>query len=701
MFFVRDVIQHGRKGKFRIVGIHQDAVFLFDLNAVRTVIAEHSLEALKSGLGKGKVQFLAGHAFNCRAGHDLSPAQVLRIAQRLEQVRDLVARMPAIFYSPDRGRLVSQASRNFGVSAKTLHKVLFQFWHGGMTMDALVPHFERCGAPGQDKPLGTVRGRKPDEGTARAPALTQEMLDAFQRCTDGHYKRNRHITLAENYELARDLLCTRSVTDPETGAPITFVNDPDVAIPTLRQFLYWYYKQGRAKSDAKARFGDVRIALRSRARLSYAAQDNPNAGGRFIVDSTKLDVNLVSSTNREIFIGTPTFYIVVDEVTAMIVGFAISLENASWLAQGVAIFNCFEDKVAFCRRYGIEIALEDWPVHGMMPIRFLFDRGEARGELATEFVRKSGLIVENTSPYRGDLKGICEQRFDLVNETLRPQIPGARDADSGKRGERDPRLNASLNLEEITQVLIHTIIYLNNRVVKGFRQSKAMLAQQVPNIPAAMWNWCLDTGRSALIRFDKDELGISLLPSGTGSITPQGVCFKGLFYTCERAESEKWFEQVTAAGSQRQIGLSYHPWLMDAVYLHVEAGRRPELAVLTPYNQNFAGLSLPEVEQLRAAKRIATQGRQLNQTLLHADYRNQVSHIVQSAVQERIGDLRPRDLKGAREHRALDAASNREDEKERLRLGIAHYDAQSGDPEGGRELQGPPPGDELGDGEAL
>lgn len=85
------------------------------------------------------------------------------------------------------------------------------------------------------------------------------------------------------------------------------------------------------------------------------------------------------------------------------------------------------------------IALEYWPVHGMMPIRFMFDRGEARGELATEFVRKSGLIVENTSPYRGDLKGICEQRFDLVNETLRPQIPGTRASTPRATSRRSPR----------------------------------------------------------------------------------------------------------------------------------------------------------------------------------------------------------------------------------------------------------------------
>lgn len=161
MFFVRDVIRLGRKGNFRIVGMSPQVVFLFDLTAVRTVIAEHPLEALKGGLGSGKVEFLLDHPFNGRTVANLSPAQEKRVAERLEQVRDLVARTPAIFHSPERGRLVSQASRNFSVSAKTLHKALFRFWQGGMTLDALVPHFERCGAPGQDKPLGTVKTASP------------------------------------------------------------------------------------------------------------------------------------------------------------------------------------------------------------------------------------------------------------------------------------------------------------------------------------------------------------------------------------------------------------------------------------------------------------------------------------------------------------------------------------------------------------
>lgn len=673
MIFVRDILRIPRLGVFRLVGVFDERAFLFDLKAPRTVIAEHSLPALALGVEKGRIEPLDGKEFNAPPNTVCSEAQQTRADRHLAIVRSLIANGEQIFVSSRRSRLVASAARENGICSKTVHSALYRYWRGGMTIYALMPRFETCGAPGKDKPANGPRGRKPAEGIARAPALSAEMIKAFETCTNRYYKRSRHITLAETFRRALERLSTRCVLDEETGLPVTFVVDEDVRLPTERQFRHWYGKQNRAKSDAKARLGDAKFAMRSRARLSYAAQDNNLAGGRFIIDATKLDTNLVARHDRTAFLGTPVLYIVVDEFTALIVGFWISLEEACWQSAAMAILGSVEDKVELCRRYGLVVEPWRWPISGMAPMRYLFDRGEAKGDKASSFVEKSGLIVENTAPYRGDLKGVGEKRFDLINCAFRGEVPGSRDEDSGKRGEDDPRLESILNLDEVTQVVLACILYLNDRELKKFRRSRAMIADGVPPIASAMWDWCMRTGRVALQRFETAELAIALMPEGTGTITNQGVRFDGLFYTCERAEAEGWFEAVDAPGTLRKLKLSWHPWLVDAVYLHVPGEKEPLQAVLTPFSQAYAGFSFDELHASRRQGRIAEQGRRLDQVLNHAEFRNRVQFIVEGAAQERLSDLRPRDLKNARANKAAERTARRFEAKQELRERIGQH----------------------------
>ncbi|MBZ6377099.1 hypothetical protein B5C34_06640 [Pacificimonas flava] len=537
----------------------------------------------------------------------------------------------------------------------------------------------------------------PAEGLPRASRIDSEIEAVFESCTNRYYRKNRHISLRDTYNRAVEKLCTSCVFDDDTGAPITFILDETIAIPTFRQFSYWYGKQKRAKSDAQARLGDAKFALRSRARLSFAAQDNENAGGRYVIDSTKLDVNLVARHDRRVFIGTPVLYVVVDEFTGLIIGFSVSLEEASWLAAGLAILNCLEDKSDFCRRHSIEIDACVWATGGMMPMRFLFDRGEARGDLASGFVAKSGIIVENTGAWRADLKGVCEKRFDLINCALRSELPGARDKDSGKRGERDPREKAVLNLDEIVRILVFAIIHLNGRELTDFRQTRAMIADGVPPISSAMWEWAVATGRSALQRFEPDELAVALMPMETGTITAQGVRFKGLYYTGDRAEAENWFAMADAPGFIRHLSLSYHPLLADAVYLHIPGEKKALQAVLTPYSQSWSGMSFDEIEATRRAKRISANGRQLDQIEKRADFRNQVQHVLDEAARERLGNLRPRDLKDARTNKALEREDRRLEARREMRSQIGGQPIPARGPPAGVS-QGDASADDLGEG---
>ena len=101
----------------------------------------------------------------------------------------------------------------------------------------------------------------------------------------------------------------------------------------------------------------------------------------------------------------------------------VTLDNASWNQALLAIKNSAEDKVAFCRRFGVEITEEQWPCHHL-PSVLIADNGEVGGKGVESLISELGIMVENCPPYRGDLKGIIEHAFCLAQGALKDILPG-------------------------------------------------------------------------------------------------------------------------------------------------------------------------------------------------------------------------------------------------------------------------------------
>ena len=92
----------------------------------------------------------------------------------------------------------------------------------------------------------------------------------------------------------------------------------------------------------------------------------------------------------------------------MITGIYVGLEGPSWIGAMMALDNMIADKVEYCREYGIEISEEQWPCRHLPEI-IIADRGEFEGYNVENLINNLNIKIENTSPYRGDLKGIVER----------------------------------------------------------------------------------------------------------------------------------------------------------------------------------------------------------------------------------------------------------------------------------------------------
>lgn len=56
-----------------------------------------------------------------------------------------------IFYSYGRGKLLNEREKQTGITKKTIYKFLRRFWQRGLTKNALLPAYDKCGAKGKER----------------------------------------------------------------------------------------------------------------------------------------------------------------------------------------------------------------------------------------------------------------------------------------------------------------------------------------------------------------------------------------------------------------------------------------------------------------------------------------------------------------------------------------------------------------------
>lgn len=89
--------------------------------------------------------------------------------------------------------------------------------------------------------------------------------------------------------------------------------------------------------------------------------------------------------------------------------------------------------------------------------------GEVEGINADNLVNGLNVGVANTPPYRADWKGIIEQTYRRANVKSIHWLPGAVRERMRERGERDYRLDATLDRRDFVKIMIRTVLYYNLR----------------------------------------------------------------------------------------------------------------------------------------------------------------------------------------------------------------------------------------------
>ena len=373
--------------------------------------------------------------------------------------------------------------------------------------------------------------------------------------------------------------------------------DPD-QIPSRQQFLYWHRKNRDTLEEVLSRDGERSYPLRHRGETGRTETHLRGPGIACQIDATTADICLVSRDDRTAIIGRPTMYFQMDSFSHIVTGMNISLDPPSWENAARTILNSVEDKVEYCAKYGITITEAEWPcMH--FPSVILADRGEMESRTADLLCKHLGIAVENAPPYRGDLKGIIEKHFDLINIDM-ASLPGKVEKDFRQRCAKDYRLDSALDLYEFTAIIIRCVLQYNNyHYMEAFRKTPQMRQLHVKPIPKDIWDFGIRYMSGGLRTMDREHVRYHLLPKGEASVTRFGIHFDGRYYSCDQAEQEKWFDTARTDSSWK-VTAAYDPRDAGLIYISPVAGGEPVECHLLDKDRGFEGMDTEEAARIAA-----------------------------------------------------------------------------------------------------
>lgn len=551
----------------------RDIAVLFDVGRDRALPAWHGLSAVQIDLEEGRRRVLRHDPWLAKPRADDRLTDAERSGRDLAWsiIEPMVAAGPEkVLDREARGALIAQLVDSRTVSKPTVYRYLYRYWRGGQSIHALIPRYERCGGPG-DIRTGSAHGGK----KRGRPSLIEELTGQVTGINVDESLRLRLVRMGKEFYENRGYTQKQSYLEGlkkyfhdgydvlRDGTQVPILPPPE-KLPSFGQYMYWYRRASDPDEALRRRKGQRTYELKHRALHGDSTEMTFGPGSSYEIDSTTGDVYLVSSRDSRLVIGRPIIYVVVDTFSRLVVGFTVGLEGPSWMGALLAFESVATDKVEFCRSMGIDILPEDWPVEHL-PEAILADRGELKGPKADLFAQALGVRVANTPPYRPDWKPVVEKRFDLINQRIVHWLPGA--VTETERGDRDYRLDATMTLAELREVLTFCFLEHNKTtLIEDYPMSEDMRRDGVRPYPLELWRWGLEHRNGGLRYVPPEVVRQRLLPRARATMTERGLRFRRRYYTCDLIAAKNWCAKARQSGTWG-VDIAYDPWSSGSIWM--------------------------------------------------------------------------------------------------------------------------------------
>jgi putative transposase len=540
-------------------------------------------ERLQALFDKGALEPLADDpgAATLRSNSDLSEYERKIRDTRHLMLAPLVEDPERLILDPAwRGRLIARRADEMQTGRNKVLSALRLWWRFGQLPNALVPPLGKSlgvqRAPGEAK-----RGRPRDGDGERGVNIDS---DAAENLADGARFLTKGRSRQEAYHDTIRLHFSRWVTVDGRPQSVEFeLNER----PTFQQFNYWVGKAIRPDEIVRKVKGEAKFARQNRERFGTNRDQAAGPGGVYQIDATIANIYLRSRLNGDKMIGRPVLYIIIDVYSRLIIGFHVGLSGPSWEVGKMALENAFTEKVSFCAKYGVIITEEEWP-HGV-PDVLTGDRGwDVLGKDAGEAMIGMGSSIKNLPPYRPDLKGLVEGRFELLDANVK-WLPGA--SHGRDRGDEKHPLDALYTLESFTKLMIGFIRHYNRSfAVNDPPANYAVVNGHIPS-PIELWNY----GKIFNVpkEIGRARVRSNLLHVTKGKESTNGLIVNRLTYMPENDALKHMFYRL-GGRAWRTHTVRWDPRDVATVYLPVNRGEHFEKFILA--DPKYAGWTNDEVQ---------------------------------------------------------------------------------------------------------
>ena len=495
MIFYNQVYQYVNKdneNKIRVIELDDPFVYYVELNGDTAMPKKVTLKTFEDEIEAGILLAVSDPFFMSQDDKYLTPKQVEKRDGDWEVINSSWQELKwQLLEKKTRDVTFDEIAEKFNLKKLKAKRLFTRFWQRGLNKNALLPDYNKSGGKGKERDLsgankvGRPRKYALNNDLNEGINITDDVKKQFAHVIKQYYRKKEQITLTDAYEfLLRDFYSNKYVEDGEVKYSVW---DASI-IPSYNQFYYWFKKYEDPQLDISMRKSKKEFELKHRPILSNSTQEADGPGTRFQVDATIADIYLVSSFNRSLIIGRPVVYGIIDVYSRLFTGVYVGLEGPSWIGAMMALDNMITDKVAFCAEHDIYINDSQWPAKHLPEI-IIADRGEFEGYSVTSLINNFNIKIENTSAYRGDLKGVIERQFGTINGKIKRKAPGAIQKEYRERGDRDYRLDATLNLKEFTKIVIHLMLQHNQKIIDKYPLEKAMIEDGLVATPLNLWSW--------------------------------------------------------------------------------------------------------------------------------------------------------------------------------------------------------------------
>ena len=557
------------------------------------------------------------------------------------------------FFDPSiRFDLVKRILEQQKSTHQTIYRLARRYWQRGQIPNALIPSYQNSGAKGskriaKDKKLGRPRKSMPGTGAlidVNIERLFRININKYMLTKDKHslgYAYRKFYTMY--HSLFRDV--------------------PDTVIPSIWQFKHFYEREFPKVTQLTARSNPILYNKDIRALHSTVNTQVLGPGSRYEIDATIADIYLVSDSDRACIVGRPTIYFVVDVFSRIVVGFYIGFENASYVTAMQALQVAMTDKVDLCKQYDYEITSDEWPCIGL-PDALLADRGELLGHQIEALEHSFSIRIENTAPYRGDLKPIVERYFRTAQAEFKPFASGVvQPFKEKKRGGSDYRLDATLTIHDFKQIIIGSILTYNlTHQLKKYDRDIDM-PTDLPLVPIHLWNWGIQHRVGRLKQVSEKALRVALLPKTKATLSDLGLKVFGVFYYCAEIHQQGWMHRKKSISRPDTLQVAYDPSNAEIIYVfYQEDSLHYWEALLAPRSREFTGCSFWEVWQVQQEQKQTQAIQELETNKSKAALEEHIESIIAQANAQK-----PKTA-SSRKQRVTSIRENRQREKNHERV---------------------------------